>query len=233
MPERMTERETVLAARIKELEAEQQAALVRNAQGGVFEGLWRAANKIVPAWLAGVAVAAFIGNHAVEYYMQVQIGQAERELKLAKQDVEIAKGKADNALKDGTPLKLAKAKADLKLKEEQAEQARAEADAVAAQENDTTLRIQTVEAEIDTAQQKAKLARAQADAKATKLGGGQTLEQNLAVSKLRLSQMQGAWARYQAAYFDSVGTAGEVRAACQNNDFANEIGCPAQYITNK
>ena len=227
MSEPMTEREAILTAELEKLKAAQQSALVSSIQGGVFEGIWRAINNVVPPWLAVMALAVFLGHHAMEYYMNAQIKEATKELTEAQSDVETAKAAAENAIKNGSPLRLAKAKADLKEKQEQARNARAEADALNSQEHDATVRIETVEAEIAGAQQKARLARLQADAKAKKLGGGETLENRLAQAKLRLAEMEGAWNRYASVAFSN-GQAAGFRAACDGNDFGKEIGCPAQ-----
>ena len=51
--EPMTEREAILAARVKELEAAAQAQVVSVAKGGVFEATWHTINAIIPTWLAG------------------------------------------------------------------------------------------------------------------------------------------------------------------------------------
>jgi hypothetical protein len=76
MGEGRTEREALLEARVKELEAAARASAVSVAQGGVFEGIWRAINRIVPPWLAIAALAVFLAYHGFEYY--IRDGKARR-----------------------------------------------------------------------------------------------------------------------------------------------------------
>ena len=127
MSEGRTERESLLEARVKELEAAAQASAVSVAQGGVFEGIWRAINRIVPAWLAIAALAVFPGYHAFGYYMGAQITAAETQLKNAKAAVEDAEAAAQNQTVSGVPMRLATAQAQLANTQAEASRAKAEA----------------------------------------------------------------------------------------------------------
>jgi hypothetical protein len=49
MSEGLTEREAVLATRIKELEDAQKKAAIATVQGGIFEGLWASCKRGGPA----------------------------------------------------------------------------------------------------------------------------------------------------------------------------------------
>jgi hypothetical protein len=232
--EPVTEREAILEARIKELEKAADEQTVSVAKGGMFEATWRTINAIVPTWLAGVALAVFLAHHGFVYSMQAQIGEANKRFTQAKADVAKALEGGAGLLVDGEPLRLQHLQAELKLKQEQAKRARAEADALNAKEKDATLRIETVDAEIAATEEKEKLAQAQADAK-SETSGVKTLAQREAVAKAIVTEMQAAEKRISAVLFTGagIGDAAVVRAGCNDNQFAELVGCPAQYLRQK
>ncbi len=232
MSEGRTEREALLEARVKELEAAAKASAVSVAEGGVFEAIWRTINKFVTPWLAAAAVGVVLAHYGFEYYMGAQIAAAETQLKQAKSDVENAKADALNGKVGDEPMRLATVRAELEKTQAEAAQAKAEATALSAQENGETMRLATVKAQLANVQNQAALARAKADA-ASKQSGLMTLRQKEAFYKLVITQMKAAHDRQQAAIVNSsVNNMGAaiLRATCEGNQFAKDLGCPARYV---
>jgi uncharacterized protein YecT (DUF1311 family) len=199
MSEGRTEREALLEARVKELEDAARTSTAKAAQGGIFEEIWQATNKIVPPWLAVIALAVFLGHHAFGYYVGAQVAQAETELKQAKADVEKAKADALNSPVGRASVRLAELKAELSVLQNQATLARAKADA------------------------------------ASKKSGLQTLREREATAKVVATEMKAASDRVGAAMQNTVTVGGTfeaniVRAACEGNEFAQLVDCPAQYV---
>lgn len=192
MSEGPTERETTLAARVKELEDAARASLASSAQGGIFEEIWRAVNKMVPPWLAIAALAVFLGHHAFGFYMGAQVTQAETELKQAKADVEKAKADALNSPAGQELVRLAELKAELGVLRNQAALARAKADAASTQ------------------------------------SGYATLAKKEAVLKVALTEIKAASDRAGTAIL--YGGSSVIKAICEGNQIAKELGCPEQYI---
>ncbi len=232
MSEGRTEREALLEARVKELEAAAKASAVSVAEGGVFEAIWRTINKFVPPWLAAAAVGLVLMHYGFEYYMGTQISAAETQLKQAKSDVEKVKTDALNGKVGDEPMRLATVRAELEKTQAEAAQAKAEATALTAQENGETMRLATLKAQLANVQNQAALARAKADA-ASKQSGLMTLREKEALYKLVITQMKAARDRQKAAILNS-GNAGWgtelLRATCEGNQFAKDLGCPAQYV---
>jgi len=237
--EPVTEREAILEARIKELEKAADEQAVSVAKGGVFESTWRTINAIVPTWLAGVALAVFLAHHGFVYTMQAQMIEAETQLKAAKADVETANADALNGKIGAVPMRLATLRAELANKQAEAARARAEAQAQSALVNGETTRLATLKAQLANAQNQAALARAKADAEGAKFGL-RTLEDRAVRAKLILQQLDVINARQSAATKRSVNAGGPdlvqkmyaamLRAECEGNQFAELIGCPAQYV---
>jgi hypothetical protein len=239
--EPVTEREAILEARIKELEEEAHEQTVSVAKGGVFESTWRTINAIVPTWLAGVALAMFLAHHGFVYYMQAQTIEAETELKAAKADVETANANALNGKIGAVPMRLATLRAELANKQAEAARARAEAQAQSALVNGETTRLATLKAQLANAQNQAALARAKADAEGAKFGL-RTLEDRAVRAKLILQQLKIIGNRAEAAEQRAIRNSGGdlkkmypvmARAFCEDNQFAELISCPAQYIRQK
>ena len=236
--EPMTEREAILAARVKELEAAAQAQIVSVAKGGVFEATWHTINAIIPTWLAAVALAVFLAHFGFIQYIKAQIIDAETALKAAKADVEKAQSDAANGKIGDEPMRLATLKAELSNKQAEAARAKAEARAQAAQVDGETTRLTTLKAQLANVQNQATLARAKADAESAKFGL-RTLEDRAVRAKLILQQFALIDAKDDAArkaavvgeywlskaMYDAV-----LRAQCEDNQFAELIGCPAQFV---
>ena len=242
MADQMTEREAALAARVKELEEAQKKATITTAQGGIFEGLWRAVNAVVPPWLAVLGLAVFFGHYGLEAYLGAQVADAETALTLAKKDVEKAKADAANSVdENGTRLRLKQVQEELRLKQAQAAQAQVNADAQTALINGESTKLTEVLTQLAGARNQASLARAKADAEGAKFGL-QTLEQRGVRAKLILQQLKIIDNRASIAQTRALGAVGNgsgdlvngykmmTQAFCEDNQFADLIGCPAQYI---
>jgi hypothetical protein len=237
--EQMTEREAVLAARVKELEEAAAQSAITVAQGGVFESVWQTINSIVSPWLAAVALAVFLAHYGFAYYLQSQMTAAETQLKQAKADVEDAKAKAANQPVDGVPMRLAQMKAQLDNSRAEAAAAKANAKALNAQVNGETMALQTAKAQLDNVQNQARSATAEADAKSASFGLS-TLEDRAVRARIILQQLktveQNEKASQNAALTEAhsgievIGRA-MVRGECLNNQFAELIGCPSQFVT--
>lgn len=240
--EQMTEREAALVARIKELEGAQAKSAATISEGGVFESIWRTIIYIVPPWLAGAALAVFIAHYGLAYYLQGQISQAETQLKQAKADVETAKANAANAPADasGVPIRLATVKAQMEKTVAEAAGARATATALRVQVNGETVALQKAKADLDSLQNQARLAQAKADAESARFGLS-TLQDRAVRAKLITQKLETIRARASAAISKVAQRiqAGDLstdqngpllRAECEDNEFAELIGCPPQFL---
>jgi hypothetical protein len=201
MTEEANDRTAALLARIKELEEASELNAQKVARGGVFEALWQSVNKLVPAWLAALAVAAFLGYHGYEYYMNAQIQQADTELKSASAAYESSKSKAQNQLTEsGVTMQLATAKATLSKSEAEAKRARADADATTATVDEETIALASAKAELAKSEAEASRTKADADAASAKIGD-ETM--SLATARATLEKLQNqaraAQARADAA----------------------------------
>ncbi len=234
--ERMTDREAILVARIKHLEDAAKAQAVSVARAGAFEATWRTINAIIPTWLAGVALAVFLAHHAFSYYLQAQITEAETRLQYAKADIEKAQSDALNGKVADEPMRLATLRAELVKKRAEASQAMAEAQAQSAQLERETTRLAALKAQLASLQNQAALARAKANAEGARFGL-QTLEERAVRAKLILQRFEIIHNRVGAALPNAIAANGVanaiVRAFCEDNQFADLIGCPAQYITRR
>lgn len=242
MSEGRTEREALLEARIKELEAAQAKGAVTVAQGGMFESVWRAINSIVPPWLSAVALAVFAAHYGFSYYLQGQLSQAETQLKQAQADVETAKAKAANTPADasGVPIRLATVKAQMEKTVAEAAGAKATATALKVQVNGETVALQKAKAELDSLQNQARLAQAKADAESARFGLP-TLEDRAVKAKLIIQQLKtvekNVEAQQNAALARGMGGSNTqavgiamVRGECLNNPYAELIDCPSQFV---
>lgn len=237
--EQMSEREAILAARVKELEDAAAASAITVAQGGVFESLWRTINSIVSPWLAAVALALFIAHYGFAYYLQSQTTQADTQLKQAKADVETAKAKALNDPDaQGVTLRLATLKAQLDNTRADAAAAKAKATALNADVNGETIALRSAKAQLDNVQNQARLAQVKADAESARFGVSTLRERevraNLIIQKLKTLTQQSKAASSAAIaqgdyHLSTLANAG-IRGECLNNEFAELIGCPSQFI---
>jgi hypothetical protein len=240
--EQITEREAILAARVKELEDAAAASAVTVAQGGVFESLWRTINSIVPPWLAAAALAVFIAHYGFAFYLQGQVTAAETEAKQAKADAETAKAAALNEPDaQGTTTRLATLKAEIDNKRADAAAAKARATALSAEVNGETMALRSAKAQLDTIQNQARLAQAKADAEGAKFGLA-TLEDRAVKVKLIKQQLAVFNAKGIAAYNQEFEVRNalsqrplraQVQAQCDGNPYAEFIDCPAQFIHRK
>jgi hypothetical protein len=242
MSEGRTEREALLEARIKELKGAQAKSAVTIAQGGMFESVWQTINSIVPPWLAAVALAVLLAHYGFSYYLQGQLSQAETQLKQAKADVETAKSIAANAPADasGVPIRLKTVKAQMEKTVAEAAGARATATALKVQVNGETVALQKAKAELDSLQNQARLAQAKADAESARFGLS-TLQDRAVRAKLITQKLETIRARMSAAMMKVAQRiqAGDLstdqngpllRAECEDNEYAELIGCPSQFL---
>jgi hypothetical protein len=235
LTETPTAREALLEARIRELENAQKKAAISTAQGGMFEGLWRAVNKVIPSWLAVAALAVVFVHYGLAYYVGIQIAQAETAFKSANADVEKGKADAVNASDiDGLRLRLKQIQQELRLKQAQAAQAQVNADAQIATFNGESTQLSTLLAQLSLTRNQASLARAKADAESARFGV-QTLEQRAVSVKVALEKQAIITSKAKAAVLEITGSKEDsylayVHAECEDNEFAAAIGCPEQYI---
>jgi hypothetical protein len=242
--EPMTEREAVLAARIRELEGAQVKSAVTVAEGGVFESVWQTITYIVPPWLAALALAVLVAHYGFGYYLQGQVTAAETELQQAKADVDITKSKVVNQPVDGVPMQLATLKAQVEKTRAEAAAAKASATALAAQVNGESVALQKAKAELENTQNQARLKQLEAAAKGAQFDLLTTLEDRAVRAKVALQQMDTIKEKVAAAqskeaadqsdvltmtYSMRVHAAG-LRAMCEGNQFAEAIRCPSQFI---
>jgi hypothetical protein len=235
----MTEREAILAARVKELEDAAAASAVTVAQGGVFESLWRTINSIVSPWLAAVALAVFLAHYGFAYYLQGQTTAAETQLKQARADVATARARVANQPVDGVPMRLATLKAETEKALAEAAAAKASATALKAQVNGETAALRSAKAQLDNLQNQARLAQTKADAESARFGLS-TLEDRAVRAKLITQQLKTVEQNEKAAVNAVLAQAGShieiigramVRGECLNNQFAEAIGCPSEFVT--
>ncbi|HEV7911279.1 MAG TPA: hypothetical protein VGP28_09390 [Methylocella sp.] len=240
MGEGQTEREALLQARVKELEAAAALRENRAVTGGIFEQAWLFLGALVPPWLTAVALAVFIAHYGFGYYLQGQVTAAETQLKQAKADLEIAKAEAANAPDaEGVPMRLATMKAQMDKTTAEAAIARASANALKAQVNGETAALQNAKAQLDYLQNQARLAQAKADAESAHFGPP-TLEDRAQKAKVMLQKLKAIAQNREALMMDAINrganpTGGAlwqvmIRAECENNDYAELIGCPSQFL---
>ena len=129
MNEGRTEREALLEARVKELEAAAAFRQNRDASGGIFEQAWRFLSAFVPPWIIAAGLGVFLIFHGWEYYNQAQIAVAETQLTKAQAALKDATARAQNALAGGDSVRLATVKAELEKAQQEAARARVESDA--------------------------------------------------------------------------------------------------------
>jgi hypothetical protein len=238
--EPMTEREAALTARIKELEGAQTKSAVTAAQGGVFESVWRTVSYVVPPWLAAMALAVFIAHYAFASYLQIQVTAAETQLKQAKADLETAKAEAANARDtEGVSMRLATLQSQTNKTTAEAAVARASANALNAQVNGETAALAAAKANLDNLQNQARLAQAKADAESARFGLS-TLEDRAVRAKLIIQKLKAVSQNREALTKDAINRGANpvdglywqvlIRAECQDNEFAELIGCPSQFL---
>jgi hypothetical protein len=240
MSEGQTEREALLEARVKELEAAAALRENRAVTGGIFEQAWLFLGTLVPPWLTAVALAVFIAHYGFGYYLQGQVTAAETQLKQAKADLEIAKAEAANAPDaEGVPMRLATMRAQMDKTTAEAAIARASANALKAQVNGETAALQNAKAQLDNLQNQARLAQANADAKSARFGLP-TLEDRAVAAKLILQKLKAIAQNREALSTDAINRGANpiggaywqilIRAECENNEYAELIGCPSQFL---
>ena len=164
MNEGRTEREVLLEARVKELEAAAAFRQNRDASGGIFEQAWRFLSAFVPPWIIAAGLGVFLIFHGWEYYNQAQIAVAETQLTKAQAALKDATARAQNALAGGDSVRLATVKAELEKAQQEATRARVESDAQNTKIGTETVRLATVKAELEKSQQEAARAKVEADA---------------------------------------------------------------------
>jgi len=240
MSEGQTEREALLEARVKELEAAAALRENRAVTGGIFEQAWLFLGTLVPPWLTAVALAVFIAHYGFGYYLQGQVTAAETQLKQAKADLETAKAEAANAPDaEGVSMRLATMKAQMDKTTAEAAIARASANALKAQVNGETTALQNAKAQLDNLQNQARLAQAKADAESARFGLP-TLEDRAVRAKLILQKLKAIDQNRDALSTDAINRGANpiggaywqvlIRAECENNEYADLIGCPSQFL---
>jgi hypothetical protein len=198
MSEGPTEREALLEARVKELEAAAALHEHSDASAGMVEQVWRYFTAYVPPWIVAAGLAVFLAFHAWEYYNQAQMAVAETQLTKAQASLKDAEANARNTKIEGEPLQTATVKAELAKKQQEAARAKIEADAQNAMIDDVTVRLQTLKAEVANKRAQAEKARAAADAASARFGL-QTLEQRAVRAKLIIQQLEAVEQRSAAA----------------------------------
>ena len=240
MGEGQTEREALLEARVKELEAAAALRENRPSTGGIFEQAWRFLSIFVPPWIIAAGLAMFLIFHGWEYYNQAQIAVAETQLAKAQAALKDAESRSQTAMSEGgNTVRMETVKAELEKAQQEAARAKIEADAQNSMVQDATMRLATLQAELANKQAEATKARAAADA-ASKKFGLQTLEQRAANAKLVTTELEAALSRADVVAPAAVASGGSIvqmqlktaRALCANNRYAQYINCPPQFITN-
>jgi hypothetical protein len=94
MSEGQTEREALLQARVKELEAAAALHERSDASAGTVEQVWRYFTAYVPPWIIAGGLAVFLTFHAWEYYNQAQMAVAETQLTKAQAALKDAEANA-------------------------------------------------------------------------------------------------------------------------------------------
>jgi SH3 domain-containing protein len=242
--EQMTEREAILAARIKELEAAQAHSQAKAAEGGVFESVWGRITEIVPPWLATAALVVLVAHYGYGFYLQTQLTAEETRLQQARADLETVKALVANSpgVREATR-KLEELKAQIDNKRAEAAAAKAKAAALNADVGGESAALAAAKANLDNLENQARKAQNVAEAEGAKFGTA-TLADRAAQAKLIIQQAEIIKARVDAAtategadqrdvFNMSYSTriyAASLRATCQENKFAELIGCPAQFI---
>jgi DNA repair exonuclease SbcCD ATPase subunit len=225
--EQMTEREAALAARVKELESAQAKGAATTAEGGALESVWRRVADIVPSSLVAAGLAVLVAHYGFGYYLQSQVTAAETQLKEAKAKLETAKSMSANSPDaQGVTLRLQTLKAEIDNKRADAAAAKAKATALNAEINGESAALAAAKANLDNLQQQARLVQARAEALSKDTGYG-TLAQKEAVLKVMKAELLAAKGRWKQAV---LGDGATVRALCADNQFAEELKCPAQYV---
>jgi hypothetical protein len=196
MSEGPTEREALLEARVKELEAAAALQERGDASAGTVEQVWRYFTAYVPPWIVAAGLAVFLSFHAWEYYNQAQMAVAETQLAKAQAALKDAEARAQSAKSDGDTVRLATVKAELAKKQQEAARARVEADAQNATIGAEIVRVATVKAELEKARQEAALAKVEADAQN---GMVQNATMRLATLQAELANKQAEAAKAKAA----------------------------------
>jgi hypothetical protein len=247
MTEIPTEREALLEARVKELEAAAAQRKTAGAGAGVVEQVWHYFTAFVPSWIIACGLAIFLGFHAWEYINKAQMATAETQLQKSQAALKDANARAQADLIEAAgqtvPLQTEVAKAEAEKAKQEAAQAQIEADAVNAKIGNETARLATARAELANKQAQAQKARAEADAKTT-MSGLLTLEQFAERLKLKQTKLEGINSRAAGAVASapslslrqmvngrSINSAQLfVEGACSDNEYAREMGCPARYV---
>jgi hypothetical protein len=235
MTEVPTEREALLEARVKELEAAAAQRKTAVAGAGIVEQVWHYFTAFVPPWIIACGLAIFLGFHAWEYFNTTQMAAAETHLQKAQAALKDANARAQadtiDAAGQAVPLQTEIAKAEAEKAKQEAAQAQVEADALNAKISGETARLATARAELAVKQAQAEKARAEAEAKTAK-AGLLTLEQKAERLKLKQTKLEGVKARGNAALASGVQHSGPrfIQAVCTDNEFAKELGCPARFV---
>jgi VIT1/CCC1 family predicted Fe2+/Mn2+ transporter len=174
MTEIPTEREALLEARVKELEAAAAQRKTAGAGAGIVEQVWHYFTAFVPPWIIACGLAIILGFHAWEYFNKAQMQTAETQSQKAQAALKDANARAQADLIEvagqATPLQTEIAKAEAEKAKQEAAQAQVEADALNAKIGDETARLATARAELAGKQAQMQKARAEADAKTTMSG---------------------------------------------------------------
>ena len=238
MTEVPTEREALLEARVKELEAAAAQRKTAVAGAGIVEQVWHYFTAFVPPWIIACGLAIFLGFHAWEYFNTTQMAAAETHLQKAQAALKDANARAQadtiDAAGQAVPLQTEIAKAEAEKAKQEAAQAQVEADALNAKIGDETSRLAMARAELASKQAKVGVARAAAEA-ATTRAGLQTLERQAKQLQLIKTVLEGKVAESAAAWGAMVNGSRSgpsiTEAICGHNDYASLVGCPARYIT--
>jgi hypothetical protein len=247
MTEIPTDREALLEARVKELEAAAAQRKTPGAGAGIIEQVWHYFTAFVPPWIIACGLAIFLGFHAWEYFNKAQMQTAETQLQRAQAALKDANARAQadtiEAAGQNVPLQTEIAKAEAEKAKQEAAQAQVEADALNAKVGDETSRLTMARAELAGKRAQAQKARAEADAKTSK-AGLLTLEQKAERLKLTQTKLEAIKSRGQAALSNAphltlrqtingqtIGSAQWfVDGTCADNEYAKEMGCPARYV---
>jgi DNA repair exonuclease SbcCD ATPase subunit len=225
--EQMTDREAALVARIKELEGAQAKSAATTAEGGALESAWRRVADIVPSSLVVAGLAVLVAHYGFGYYLQSQVTAAKTQLKQAKAKLETAKSMSANSPDaQGVTLRLQTLKAEIDNKRADAAAAKAKATALNTEINGESAALAAAKASLDNLQQQARLAQARAEALSKETGYG-TLAQQEAYLKLWKTELKAANARWSGGL---ISNGASMRALCVDNQFAEELKCPAQYV---
>ncbi|MHB8267475.1 SH3 domain-containing protein [Bradyrhizobium sp.] len=234
MTEIPTEREALLEARVKELEAAAAQRKTAGAGAGIVEQVWHYFTAFVPPWIIACGLAIFLGFHAWEYFNSAKILAAETETRKAKAAIDDLKGRVPSTLVDGTKAEVQRMAAEVAKKQNEASRAKVEADTQNAIIEGETARSQQLRAELAKKRALAGKAKLEAEAAGAKFGlqGLQTLAEREQRAKLIVTQMEAADSRFSAAIARTGGNdrAAILNAVCGNNQFPELIDCPASYV---